>query len=282
MTPETRQRLLTYAQTLVDRKVNERTYFAGDRATITDRLISLQLKQSTPVETTRDVWIRVWAEFTITQTSDPSSSVPYPNTTFSSPAFPVFTLYPGSNEPARKNQLDQFDLWLENTYTLNNTQTGLLYPNSSVPLILAQNGSSWGQSQFPPFLAVYPGFQPPPNDLYNPYRIGGPQQIFESDVLVQTVSLSASVRLYVRGHSWETLSNFELGGASRRVKLTLRQVGTQENPNTPGTGVATLVSVQDASVGYNGESFNFSPTSTWPTTSRAVTETVGLVGFELR
>jgi hypothetical protein len=286
MTPDLRQRLLDYARELVSAQVEAQQFLGGERTTITDRLVSLERRTRIVEDEVRDVWVRVWAEFTITQTADPNSEgVPFPNLTFSSPIFPVFTLYPGSNAFARKNQLDLFETWLDNAETLNPSQTGLLYPNTSVPLVLVQNGSSWSQSQFPPYGAVYPGFSPPPTGLYNPYRVGGPRQIFsEFSTLIQTVAVSASVRLYVRGHSWESLGDFERGGSVTPVKLTVRQVGTKENPTTPGTGIVTLVSLQDALVGYNGESFAFSATSTWPSSSLGpdVTETVGLIGFEPR
>jgi hypothetical protein len=278
MTPETRQRLLDYARSLVDEQVESMTYLAGHRTVITDRLVSFQLGQAAPPEVPQDIWVRVWAELTYTQTAVPSTGVPYPTKTVTLAPFPVFTLYPPSNPQARKNQLDQFDTWLTTASDITSPTT-LAYPNSDAPLVLAQNGSAWSQFAFPPNYPTYPGSAFSDPDLLTPFRIGGPVQIFQSSILVQTVEVSASVRLYVRGHIWSTLDDFTLGGGVTPVRLTVRQVGTQENPVVPGTASQTLVTLQDATVEYGGEVFNFGPTSTWPAFP-SVDETVSLVGFE--
>lgn len=275
MTPETRQRLLDYARQLVDEKVNSMTYMGGHRTTITDRLVSFQLGGAQPVPEPEDVWVRVWAEVTYTQTADPATGVPYPTKTVTLPIFPVFTLYPGSRPQARKSQLDQFETWLDTAFDTISPTT-LAYSNSEAPLVLAQNGSPWDQNQFPPNYPVYPGSAFSDSQLLTPFRIGGPVEVVDD---AQTVEASASVRLYVRGHAWDTLDDFTLGGEVTPVKLTVRQVGTKENPISPGTPSQTLVTLQDASVGYGGEVFNFGPTSTW--TFPSVDETVSLVGFEL-
>lgn len=280
MTPETRQRLLDYARQLVDEKVNSMTYMGGHRTTITDRLVSFQLGVPQPVPEPEDVWVRVWAEVTYIQTAVPATGVPYPTKTVTLPIFPVFTLFPGSRPQARKNQLDQFETWLDTAFDTTSPTT-LAYPNSDAPLVLALNGSSWSQFQFPPNYPVYPGSAFSDPQFLAPFRIGGPTQIIESSILVQTVEVSASVRLYVRGHAWDTLDDFTLGGGVNPVKLTVRQVGTRENPASPGTPSPTLVTLQEASVGYGGEVFNFGPTSTWPAFP-SVDETVSLVGFEPR
>lgn len=283
MSPETRQRLLAYAQELIERKVSERTYLGGDRTTVTDRLISLQLGQPAPPPQPPDIWIRVWAEFTITQVSDPAAGYdplfPYPSTTYSSPLFPVFTLRPGSQAAARQAQLDQMEDFLDEALTYASATTLFYQNDSGTPLILNQNGSGWTQSPFPPNAPNYPGFPQTDPDLYSPYEIGGPAEFFDSSVLVLTINTSATVTLYVRSHIEDTLDDFAAGGNARTVRLTTRQVG-QENLVVSGGGVPKqIATLQDAVVPPGGSaSFSFSPISS---TYTGIDETVSLVGFEL-
>jgi hypothetical protein len=278
MKPETRQRLLQYAQELVDRKVSERTYFAGNRTTITDRLISLQLGQPSVAEEPEDIYIRVWAEFSISQVSDPPEGYdplyPYPSTSFTSPAFPVFTLLPPSRAAARQNQLDQMEYYLTNAGTYFNA-TALLYANSNAPLVLAPNNSAWGQDDFPPFAGAYPGFPLTNTDLHNPYLIGGPADFFDFSTKLLEINTTASATLYVRGHTWETLGDFSLGGSARSVRLTTRQVGSEDSGGVP----RDIISLQDDVVPPGGSvAFNYSPIST---AFISIDESVSLVGFEL-
>lgn len=274
MSPETRQRLLAYAQELVDQKVQERTYLAGDRTIINDRLVSLQIGQPPPPEEPEDIWTRVWAIFTYSQVAvSDLEDVPFPTKSFVSDPFPVFTLRPGSQALLRKNQLDQMEYFLDNA-SVYSSPTTLLYPNSSAPLVLAQNLSSWSQASFPPYYPVYPGFFYSDSEMLAPFRVGGPYEIFEDSSLVETLTVSATVTLFVKGHLEETLDDFALGGQVRRTKLTVRQVGSQD----VGGADTPLVQLQDANVDFTGETFTFNPIST---DYIGIDETVSLVGFEL-
>jgi hypothetical protein len=284
MSPETRQRLLAFAQQMVDRKVSERTYLGGDRTTITDRLISLQLGQPPPPEEPEDIWIRVWAEFTITQVSDPAAGYPplypFPSTTFSSPLFPVFTLRPATSQAAaRQAQLDKMEYFLDNALVYSNATT-LLYSNNDfdTPKILNLNGESWNQGVYPPYYPTYPGFPKSNFDLLRPYQIGGPSQQFDNSTLVLTINTSATVTLYVRTHVEDTLDTFAFGGNARTVRLTTRHVGYDELL-VPGGGVPRqIAALQDATVPPGGStSFSYSSISSVFTN---IEETVGLVGFE--
>lgn len=292
MTPELRQRLLAYAKELVDAKVEQRKFFGGHRATVSDRLVSLDVAQYPEPEEEEDLYIRVWAEFTITQVSDPSDGYgspgdetyfPYPSTTFSSPVFPVFTLRPPeSEEAARQAQLDQMEYFLENALAYA-SPTLLLYDNSypGVPLILAQAFEDWDQTAFPPFPPYYPGFPATNPELFRGYTIAGPIQFISDAILRLTVNQSATVTLYVRAHAYESLDNFSAGGSARRVRVTTRQVGFDQLDSPGGGGVPRqIAALQEAVVPPGGDvSFSYSPISTALYANNA--ETVSLVGFEL-
>jgi hypothetical protein len=284
MTPELRQRLLAYAKELVDAKVEQRKFFGGHRATVSDRLVSLDVAQYPEPEEEEDLFVRVWAQVSYSQYAEPLNGldpelIPYPTKVVDTPPFPVFTLKPPeSEEAARQAQLDQMEYYLENATVYSSPDT-LLYPNSFPPLILAANGSSWSQFQFPPYYPTYPGFFFSDPDILAPFRVGGPVTIPGEnfgDPDIQTVEASAVVTLYVRGHTEESLDEFENGGAVDPVKLTVRQVASAGIPGfeTP------IVQLQEDIVGYYGETFTFSSLST--STFPEVDETVSLVGFEPR
>jgi hypothetical protein len=288
MSPALRQRLLEYARQLVDAKVAEKQLFAGSNVSVMDKMISLQHGYFPRPEELPEIYIRVWAEFTITQVSNPPGGYgtpgtddyyPYPSTTFSSPIFPVFTLRPGAQAAARQLQLDDMEYRLENA-TEYSSATSLLYQNSDAPLILAQNLSSWSQWAFPPSAPVYPGFPLTNTALWSPYRIAGPVEFSDSimSAVVLTINSTATVTLYARTHTYETLDTFEFGGNARLVRLTTRQVGLEELSVSGGGLPRQIAALQDATISPGGSaSFSYSPISS----VFIHPEDVSLVGFEL-
>lgn len=277
MTPELRARLLAYANELVDQKVEAMKFISGHRATVTGNMVSLDVAQPAPQREEEDLYVRVWASVTYTQTAaDGAEPYLYPTKVVSLPIFPVFTLKPPeSQEAARQAQLEQMEYYLENAseYT---SPSSLVFLNSSAPLVLALNGSTWSQYQFPPYYPVYPGSYFLDSDFIAPFRVGGPSEVPGpqiGDPPVQTVEAIATVTLYLRSHSEDSLDNFEAGGEAETAKLTVRQVGLDTNGYP-------LVQLQDEIVGFFGKTFIFNAISTL--SSKPIAETVSLVGFEPR